>query len=59
MQSIKAWGLGQSFSTPTDMVLGSLCLLLFAILFRMAYLVVRPSCAVQTSAALTTYRQRH
>ena len=46
MESVKAWGLGQSFNTPTDLVLGSLCLLLFAILFRMAHLVFRPRCAV-------------
>lgn len=46
MPAFKAWGIWHSFNTPADIVMGSLCLLLLAIIFRLAYLVVRPRCAV-------------
>lgn len=46
LQSIKAWGIWQSFNTPTDIVLGTFCLLLIAFILRLIYLGTRPSCAV-------------
>lgn len=42
---VQSWGLWRSFNTTEDKILGTICIMLIALLIYMMYNVVRPRCA--------------